>query len=116
MCNIGLDAGPKLAERLIGFGDLESAAIVRQIAEEEVAHVSIGVKHFLNECERNQPEGLSNAVSVFHEIALRLSNPGAFAPPFNEERRKEAGLDPEWYLPVAEEMKKSVKSRAEKVV
>lgn len=38
----GLDAGPKLAERLIGMGDTESAAIVRKIAEEEVAHVSIG--------------------------------------------------------------------------
>jgi uncharacterized ferritin-like protein (DUF455 family) len=40
----GLDAGPKLAERLTGMGDLESAAIVKKIAEEEVAHVSIGGK------------------------------------------------------------------------
>jgi uncharacterized ferritin-like protein (DUF455 family) len=38
----GLDAGPKLAERLTGMGDVLSADIVRKIAEEEVAHVSIG--------------------------------------------------------------------------
>lgn len=46
----GLDAGPKLAERLIGMGDAESARIVKQIAEEEVAHVSIGGAYFAPFC------------------------------------------------------------------
>lgn len=108
----GLDAGPKLAERLVGLGDNSSASIVRKIAEEEVAHVRIGVRWFLDECGRIGKE--DDAVSMFHEIALRLSNPGAFTPPFNVERRKDAGLDPEWYLPVAEEMKAMVQSRRKK--
>lgn len=106
----GLDAGPRLAARLEGAGDRESAAIVRQIAQEEVAHVEIGVRQFLDECERGGTDA-AGAVEVFHEIALRLSNPGAFAPPFNVERRKEAGLMEEWYLPVAEEMAAVVKRR-----
>jgi uncharacterized ferritin-like protein (DUF455 family) len=99
----GLDAGPRLAERLVGYGDVQSAAIVRQIAEEEVAHVSIGVRWFIRECEATG-DG-DQAIPIFHEIALRLSNQGAFSPPFNEERRRQAGMDPEWYAPVAEEMR-----------
>lgn len=35
----GLDAGARLVDRLNSLGDKRSAAIVRQIAEEEKAHV-----------------------------------------------------------------------------
>ncbi|PXF46923.1 hypothetical protein BWQ96_03261 [Gracilariopsis chorda] len=103
----GLDAGPKLAERLIGSGDNDSAATVRQIADEEVRHVQLGVKWFLKECERV----MTDPIRTFHDIALRLSNPGAFAQPFNEQRRRQAGLTPEWYMPVAEEMERQRKER-----
>lgn len=96
----GLDAGPKLAQRLVGTGDKASADIVSIIADEEVRHVQIGVKWFVWECER---AGL-DAIKEFHAIAIRMSNPGAFSRPFNEERRAQAGLTPEWYLPVAEIM------------
>lgn len=96
----GLDAGPRLAQRLVGTGDNASADIVRVIADEEVRHVQIGVKWFMAECER----GGLDAIKEFHEIAVRVGNPGAFAPPFNAERRAAAGLTPEWYLPVAEMM------------
>lgn len=96
----GLDAGPKLAERLVGAGDNASAAIVQTIADEEVRHVRIGVKWFVWECAR---VGL-DPVKSFHEIAVRVANPGAFVRPFNEERRRMAGLTPEWYLPVALEI------------
>ncbi len=37
----GLDAGPRLAERLVGHGDNVSAAIVRRISEEELGHVAV---------------------------------------------------------------------------
>ena len=42
----GLDAGPRLVQRLIGFGDVRSAGIVQRIAEEEEAHVAVGVVWF----------------------------------------------------------------------
>ncbi|CDF34953.1 unnamed protein product [Chondrus crispus] len=105
----GLDAGPRLADRLTGAGDIPSADMVRVIADEELEHVRIGVKWFIRECEREKRD----PIAEFQEIALRLSNPGAFAPPFNEERRRQAGLDPEWYLPVAEQMKKQCRERRE---
>lgn len=97
----GIDAGPKLAARLVGTGDVQSADVVSVIAKEEVRHVRIGVKWFLRECEL---EGVVDAISEFHDIAVRHANPGAFARPFNEERRRQAGLTPDWYLPVADIM------------
>ena len=38
----GLDAGPRLADRLVGCGDNRTAAIVARIALEEKAHVAVG--------------------------------------------------------------------------
>ena len=42
----GLDAGPRLVKRLVGLGDNRTAAVVRRIAEEERAHVAVGVVWF----------------------------------------------------------------------
>lgn len=96
----GLDAGPKLASRLTGVGDKDSADIVRIIADEEIRHVQIGVKYFIRECEQASLDPITH----FHSIALKAGNFGAFAPPFNHERRAQAGLTPEFYVPVAEVM------------
>ncbi len=38
----GLDAGPRLVERLRGWGDMRSADIVARIGQEEKAHVAVG--------------------------------------------------------------------------
>ncbi|GFH21805.1 uncharacterized protein HaLaN_19174 [Haematococcus lacustris] len=46
----GLDAGARLAARLTGSGDNRSAAIVQRIAQEEHAHVAVGVAWFKRVC------------------------------------------------------------------
>ncbi len=46
----GLDAGARLASRLVGHGDARSAAIVSRIACEERAHVAVGVAWFGRLC------------------------------------------------------------------
>lgn len=48
----GLDAGPRLVKRLMGFGDHRTSKIVAKIAEEEVAHVAVGVDWFLSVCQK----------------------------------------------------------------
>ena len=48
----GLDAGPRLFERLVGSGDTRSASMTKRIAEEEVAHVAVGVAWFVDVCKR----------------------------------------------------------------
>lgn len=97
----GLDAGERMVGRFYGLRDKESAAIVKVIAEEEVRHVQVGVKWFLRECGGE----LETAIKEFREIAIRVGNQGAFTPPFNVERRRMAGMEPDWYLPVAQVMK-----------
>ena len=46
----GLDAGPRLVAKLQGRGDNRSAAVVRRISEEEIAHVAVGVAWFRRVC------------------------------------------------------------------
>lgn len=48
----GLDAGPRLVQKLVGFGDHRTSNIVAKIAEEEVAHVAVGVFWFLSVCQK----------------------------------------------------------------
>lgn len=52
----GLDAGQRLAARLVGAGDARSASIVSKIAEEERAHVAVGR-------QRLQPHGAVRGAS-----------------------------------------------------
>lgn len=39
-------------QRLVGFGDLRTSNIVARIAEEEVAHVAVGVYWFIDVCKK----------------------------------------------------------------
>lgn len=48
----GLDAGPRLVKKLVGFGDNRTSKIVARIADEEVAHVAVGVYWFASVCEK----------------------------------------------------------------
>lgn len=48
----GLDAGPRLVQKLVGFGDHRTSNVVAKIAEEEVAHVAVGVFWFLSVCQK----------------------------------------------------------------
>lgn len=48
----GLDAGPRLVQKLIGFGDLRTSNIVAKIADEELAHVAVGLYWFLSVCQK----------------------------------------------------------------
>ena len=94
----GLDASPRIAGKLVGMGDKESGKVVGKIAEEEVRHVQVGVKWYLR---RVQGDG----IKTFQEIALKYANGGSFNGGFNHEKRREAGLTPEWYEPVERMMK-----------
>eukprot|EP00850_Spirogloea_muscicola_P003598 SM000014S00386 [mRNA] locus=s14:990642:992916:- [translate_table: standard] len=92
----GLDAGPRLAERLTGLGDARSAAIVRRIAQEELAHVAVGVDWFLHICKRiGADPGASFRGHVAHHAVDGLRGP------FDHAARAKAGLPRSWYDPEA---------------
>lgn len=48
----GLDAGPRLVQKMVGFGDNKTSKIVDRIADEEVAHVAVGVYWFVSVCQK----------------------------------------------------------------
>lgn len=96
----GLDAGPRLVERLVGHGDSRSAAIIRRISDEEVGHVAVGAAWFrtvcaaLADCDDTGSDKI--AAATFRRYIRRLA-PDALRGPFNADDRARAGIDPSWY-------------------
>ncbi|GAB0492044.1 hypothetical protein MMPV_003303 [Pyropia vietnamensis] len=109
----GLDAGPRLADRLVGSGAHESAALVLKISAEEVPHVAAGVRWFVWAVAAGVGAGPASPQARFFELAMRHANAGALAPPFNTAARDAAGLGEDWYLPVSEAMGREVRARRE---
>ncbi|GAX79371.1 hypothetical protein CEUSTIGMA_g6813.t1 [Chlamydomonas eustigma] len=88
----GLDAGPRLVEKMTGHGDKRSAAIVGAIAAEEKAHVAVGVAWFRRVCNALElPRG-----STFRSWISHLC-PDLLKGNFNHAVRNEVGLPRDWY-------------------
>ncbi|XP_043699542.1 uncharacterized protein HI_0077 isoform X2 [Telopea speciosissima] len=87
----GLDAGPRLVQKLVGFGDLRTSNIVARIAEEEVAHVAVGVFWFVCVCKKMGRIPCSTFKDLLSEYNVELRGP------FNYSARDEAGIPRHWY-------------------
>nr|GEV51818.1 hypothetical protein [Tanacetum cinerariifolium] len=92
----GLDAGPRLVQKLIGFGDRRTSNIVAKIAEEEVAHVAVGVYWFAAVCQKMGRSPCPTFRDVLKEYNVEVKGP------FNYTAREEAGLPWDWYDPLKE--------------
>ncbi|KAI3780489.1 hypothetical protein L2E82_10470 [Cichorium intybus] len=92
----GLDAGPRLVQKLIGFGDLKTSNVVAKIAEEEVAHVAVGVYWFVAVCEQMGRAPCPTFRDLLKEYNVEVKGP------FNYTARQEAGLPRDWYDPLKE--------------
>ncbi|KAK7830462.1 hypothetical protein CFP56_028150 [Quercus suber] len=87
----GLDAGPRLVQKLVGFGDLRTSNIVARIADEEVAHVAVGVFWFVSVCQKMGRAPCSTFKDLLNEYNVELKGP------FNYSARDKAGLPRDWY-------------------
>lgn len=87
----GLDAGPRLVKKLVGFGDHRTSDIVAKIADEEVAHVAVGVYWFVLVCQKMERAPCSTFKELLKEYSVELKGP------FNYSARDEAGLPRDWY-------------------
>lgn len=85
----GLDVAPGMIERLDRAGDDASAAIVRRILAEEVAHVAAGSRWFRYLCDRR---GLDPEPEFLRLIDTHLG--GKMHGPFNLADRGRAGFTP----------------------
>ena len=95
----GLDVTPGMIEIFRKAGEDHAIAALEVIYAEEVGHVAYGSKWFNWLCGR---DGL-DPKEVFH-LLVRQYFHGALKSPFNEEKRAEAGLPPDFYWPLAEEI------------
>jgi uncharacterized ferritin-like protein (DUF455 family) len=93
----GLDVTPGMIEVFRKAGDARSIAALETIYAEEVSHVAYGSKWFNWLCGRDG----SDPKDVFHTLVRRYFH-GGLKPPFNEEKRADAGLPPDFYWPLAE--------------
>ncbi|HKF73669.1 MAG TPA: ferritin-like domain-containing protein [Stellaceae bacterium] len=92
----GLDVTPAMIGRLERAGDPASAAVLRRIYADEIAHVAAGRRWFEWACAR---DGLPPA-ETYHDRVRRYFK-GALKPPFNEDARSQAGLPAAFYAPLA---------------
>lgn len=93
----GLDVTPGMIEIFRKAGVDQAVTALETIYAEEVAHVAYGSKWFHFLCGRHDLDPRE----VFHELVGRYFH-GPLKPPFNEEKRAEAGIPPDFYWPLAE--------------
>ncbi len=95
----GLDVTPGMIDIFRKAKDDGAIAALEVIYAEEVGHVAYGSKwfHFLCGRENADPK------DVFHQLVRRYFH-GVLKPPFNEEKRAEAGLPPDFYWPLTEDL------------
>lgn len=93
----GLDVTPGMIE-IFRKADLpDVVAALEVIYAEEVGHVAYGSKWFHFLCGRDNLD----PKDVFHDLVRRYFH-STLKPPFNEEKRAEAGLPPDFYWPLTE--------------
>lgn len=93
----GLDVTPGMIDMFTQHNDTETVEALEIIYAEEVGHVAYGSKWFHFLCGRHEKD----PKILFHEL-VRHYLPGGLRPPFNEEKRAEAGLPLDFYWPVAQ--------------
>ena len=93
----GLDVTPGMIKKLEGFGDFETAAILKRIYQDEIGHVRAGTRWFITLCEAR---GLKPEATFQTLVKSHFS--GTLKPPFNTLARSKAGLPETFYSPLAE--------------
>ncbi|MEE4204930.1 MAG: ferritin-like domain-containing protein [Erythrobacter sp.] len=92
----GLDVTPATLERVEAAGDSNGAKILARILDDEIRHVGVGTKHFL---EKAKILGKPPVALWKHLVAVHFR--GSLKPPFNDSARLAAGLSREFYTNVA---------------
>lgn len=93
----GLDVTPGMIALFEKAGEAAAVSALNVIYGEEVAHVAYGSKWFNWLCGRAG----TDPKQVFHTLVRQYFH-GTLKPPFNEEKRAEAGLPPDFYWPLVE--------------
>ena len=93
----GLDVTPGMIDIFTRARDDQAVSALQTIYAEEVGHVAYGSKWFNWLCGQR---GL-DPQPVFLDLVRRYFH-GPLKPPFNEEKRAQAGIPPDFYWPLTE--------------
>ncbi len=93
----GLDVTPGMIEIFRKAKEDATVSALEVIYAEEVGHVAYGSKWFHFLCGRHELD----PKDMFHQLVRKYFH-SALKPPFNEEKRAEAGLPPDFYWPLTE--------------
>ncbi len=93
----GLDVTPGMIDIFRKAQATSAVEALEVIYSEEVGHVAYGSKWFHFLCGRHEED----PKETFHALVRKYFK-GALKPPFNEEKRAEAGLPPDFYWPLTE--------------
>lgn len=94
----GLDVTPGMIQVFRSAKLPDVVAALEVIYAEEVAHVAYGSKWFHFLCGRQN----ADPKDLFHTLVRRYFH-SSLKPPFNEEKRAEAGIPPDFYWPLTDE-------------
>ena len=94
----GLDVTPGMIAIFQKTGETQVVDALSVIYAEEVSHVAYGSKWFNFLCGRAD----CDPKDTFHTLVRRYF-PSPLKPPFNEEKRTDAGLPPDFYWPLSEQ-------------
>ena len=94
----GLDVTPGMIKIFQNAKETATIEALEVIYAEEVGHVAYGSKWFHFLCGRHELDPKDE----FHALVRKYFH-GALKPPFNEEKRAEAGLPPDSYWPLADQ-------------
>ncbi len=94
----GLDVTPGMIDVFRKAGESGAVAAMEVIYGEEVSHVAYGSKWFNWLCGKQG----TDPKEMFHTLVQRYFH-GSLKPPFNEEKRAEAGIPPDFYWPLAQD-------------
>ena len=93
----GLDVTPNMIKLFERSGEKKAVEYLNIIYSEEVSHVSYGSKWFNFLCGRNNLD----TKLTFHKLVRKYFHT-TLKPPFNEEKRADSGLPPDFYWPLTE--------------
>jgi len=91
----GLDVTPGMIALFKSVDDTDTVEALEVIYAEEVGHVAYGSKWFHFLCGRHEHD----PKDCFHALVEKYFS-GGLKPPFNDEKRAEAGIPPDFYWPM----------------
>ncbi|MCI2393548.1 ferritin-like domain-containing protein [Aliiroseovarius sediminis] len=104
----GLDVTPGMIEVFRKAKLDDTVAALEVIYAEEVGHVAYGSKWFHFLCGRHELD----PKETFHSL-VRTYFHGSLKQPFNEEKRAEAGLPPDFYWPLTDDVRAKSPNKAD---